>query len=320
MFRFLPLCAALLFTEQPLIQDAGAIAGWSADDAAVVVWGERVIRARLPAGGAEPLPLSGGPFTEGGALFEKGVVLNEAAGRQELLYFHDGKREVIETGIETRDVLPARLFGRSGLLAIQKGIDLRFYWRDGGAWQERVLYSIYTPSLQGGLALRDVDEDGRMDIYCGNYWLRSPARFDLHWRLFAINLWSEQEHSAMMRLVMAGSGEIAAQRDLNPARLARFVKPADPRQLWTEQRLSDSLAQPRGLAYGDFDGDGAEDVAVGEAAGARRLLLWSRGQWTTLREGQPILGLRAAPGGLLVITGRSVLMLRPHASPPRGTR
>ena len=126
MFRFLPLCAALLFTEQPLIQDAGAIAGWWADDEAVVVWSERVTRVRLPRGPAQTLPVTGGPFTEGGALFERGVVLNEALGRKALIYFHDGKREEIATGIETRDVLPARLFGRTGLLAIQKGIDLRF--------------------------------------------------------------------------------------------------------------------------------------------------------------------------------------------------
>jgi hypothetical protein len=320
MLRFLPLCAALAFTEHPIIPDAGTIKGWSADERELAVWGDRVVRARVRGGSAGTLPVPAGPYTEGGALFERGIVLNQAAGRKALLYFRDGSQEEIATGVEARDVLPARLFGRSGLLAIQKGIDLRFYWRDGGKWRERVLYSIYTPSFQGGIALDDVDGDGRTDIYCGNYWLRSPARFHLHWRLFAINVWSEEERSATMRLARGGGGLMVAQRDMTPARLARFAKPADPTQMWTEIRLADSLAQPQGLAVADFDGDGAEDVAAGEAAGAKRLLLHSGGQWNTLRQGQAVLGLRAVDGDLLVITDRSVYLLDFTASRERGTQ
>ena len=31
-------------------------------------------------------------------------------------------------------------------------------------------------------------DDGRPDIFCGNYWVRSPMRFDLPWHIFAVNL------------------------------------------------------------------------------------------------------------------------------------
>jgi hypothetical protein len=309
MLRFLPLWAALAFIEHPIIRDAGSIAGWSADERTVAVWGSRVLRAAIRGERVETLNVPEGPYTEGGTLFEEGIVLNQANGRKALIYFRDRMSEEIATGLETRDVLPARLFDRRGLLAIQKGIDLRFYWRDGGRWRERVLYSIYTPSLQGGLALADVDGDGRTDIYCGNYWLRSPASFSLHWRLFAINLWSEQERSAMMTLAPGRKTVVAAQRAMNPARLARFERPPDPEDLWIETRFSDSLSNPRGVAVADFDGDGLEDVAAGEAAGAKRLLIHTGGRWQTIREGRAILGLRAVTGGLLVVTDRSVYLL-----------
>ena len=49
--------------------------------------------------------------------------------------------------------------------------------RDGKPWPYREIYSIYTPSQQTGLSMRDIDGDGRIDILCGNYWIQSPERF-----------------------------------------------------------------------------------------------------------------------------------------------
>jgi hypothetical protein len=74
------------------------------------------------------------------------------------------------------------------------------------------------------------------------------------------------------------------------------------------------------LAVADFDHDGMEDIAVGEAGGAKRLLLRSGDQWKTLRKGQAVLGLRAVDGDLLVVTDRSVLLLDFTASRAQGTR
>jgi hypothetical protein len=237
------------------------------------------------------------------------LVLNEMEPRAALVRHRGRVRAEIAGGVEAADVMPAALFGRDGVLVVHKRMQIRFYWLEGGRWQERVLYSFYSHSGQGGLALADIDGDGRSDIVCGNYWVQAPRSFDLHWRLFAINLWSEIERSAMMQLVVRGGRLWATQREMDQARLAVFEKPADPKEMWPERRITESLHQPRGLAVADFDGDRLPDVAVGEAGGAARVLLFSRGQSRVLHQGDPVLGLHAAAPYLYVITGRSVLRL-----------
>ena len=100
----------------------------------------------------------------------------------------DWKPVVIDDEFETHDCLEATLFGRKGVLVIQRYMQVRFYERsDSSPWPHREIYSIYTPSQQTGLSLRDIDGDGRVDILCGNYWIQSPDRFELPWHIFAIN-------------------------------------------------------------------------------------------------------------------------------------
>ncbi len=67
-------------------------------------------------------------------------------------------------------------------------------------WRETELYTIYTPSTEGGLVISDIDGDGLPDLLCGNYWMKSPTAFELPWREFAIDTWNEEE----------GSGDAAA--------------------------------------------------------------------------------------------------------------
>ena len=107
--------------------------------------------------------------------------------------------------------------------------------RDG--WPETELYTIYTPSTEGGLVIADIDGDGLPDLLCGNYWMKSPTRFELPWREFAIDTWNEEEGSAMLLLAWSDPVRVAAQRDMRPARAAWFERPADPKQLWTAHDL-----------------------------------------------------------------------------------
>ena len=70
-------------------------------------------------------------------------------------------------------------------------MQLRFYEYPGkpyAPWPSTEWYSIYTAAKQGGLEMADLDGDGRPVLFCGNYWVRSTASFDLPWRIFAINL------------------------------------------------------------------------------------------------------------------------------------
>jgi hypothetical protein len=302
------------FIERPLAQDVGRIDGWAAHRNELAVWGERVVR--IAAGRVDIEPARAARYTTGGALWSDGLVLNEAEPRPVLALYRGSRREVIATGVEAADLVPTRLFGRDGLLAIHKRAQLRFYWREKGGWQERTMYSFYH-SGQGGLALADVDGDRRIDIFCGNYWVQSPRSFDLHWRLFAINTWYETDDAPSMRLAVDGNRLWVAQRALDRARLSVFQKPPDPKQLWRERRLREDLDRPTGLAVADLDGDGALDVAVGESGGATRLLLYTGGVWRVIRQGQPVLGLHAIGGELVVIGSNSVTALVPRPAAGR---
>jgi hypothetical protein len=203
------------------------------------------------------------------------------------------RRHLIDTGVDAPDVIPATLFGRRGIVLIHRRNQVRFYEipKDPSArWPSRDIYSFYTPSDQGGLLLTDVDGDGLPDIIAGNYWIESPKNFDLPWRLFAIDTWSETQHSAMQRLALADlwrSGArnlIALQRDMPAARLAWFEKPADPKQLWNEYGIEENCKNGLGLGLklnrahsldiADFNGDGWPDVLVAESAGAGRLIIF----------------------------------------------
>ena len=276
------------FVEHRLPAPPGeTAAGFALDGRTLVTWGARVTVRELPGGAPRVLASEARAFGPGGCLLrmEGGhpeLVLNQQGGKQALIRLRsaDGARDVIATGIDAPDILPAVLHGRSGVVLVQKGIQVRFYQvpaERGAPWTSRDLYSIYTPAAQGGLELADIDADGRTDILCGNYWLRSPERFELPWRLFAINTWTETDRSGLLRLAWLpdARGVAAAQREMAPARLALFLRPADPRQLWTGRRVEavPDLNRPNALAIADFDADGRRDLLVAESAGAGRLLV-----------------------------------------------
>ncbi|MCP5118450.1 MAG: hypothetical protein GY953_47165, partial [bacterium] len=188
------------------------------------------------------------------------------------------ERRLIDSGAQFRDCVAATLDGSRGVLLIHRFLQLRFYQipdNAGQKWPYRELYSIYTPSRQGGLLLADIDEDGRTDILAGNYWLRNPGDPEVHWRLFAINLWSETPESALSALTLHSiTGRefpdlVASQTDMAEARLALFSRPADPTHIWPERRLEGMLGlrYPRALAAGDLDADSHADLVVGENNG-----------------------------------------------------
>lgn len=214
----------------------------------LLTWGTQLVEWTLPS--LTPKILVQGDFSEGGCLADLDndgqaeFVSKEGSGLGKLTWRKPPYTEpvTIHTGADTHDCLEATLFGRKGILTIHRHMQVRFYERSSaGDWTHREIYSIYTPSQQSGLSVKDIDGDGRADIVCGNYWIQSPDSFELPWRIFAINTYSEQPLSAMLVHAFAQGDLFAAQAHMQEARAALFHKPPDPKQLWVEKRVGEDL-------------------------------------------------------------------------------
>ncbi len=272
----------------PVVKVPGArIQGGAVHGGVLYSWGDRARVHSLDNAGVRVLGVETG-FGRGGC-----VVDVDGDGRMDLVLEQQGemvwleapgyKKHVIDTGADFRDCLGAELLGRRGVLVTHRQMQVRFYEipvERRGRWPYREIYSIYTASAQGGLAVADVNGDGLADILTGNYWMQSPVEYELGWRLFAIHNWWDGPRSAMVRVALAWRAGaefpvyVAAESEGAPARLSWFERPADPKQFWTEHplRLQPALRRPQGLAAMD-----SREFVTGEDAGAgSRMVLWER--------------------------------------------
>lgn len=311
---------------------SGAVQGFAVNADLLFTWGDGIQRRTLP--GLQSTEISKGKFAQGGTLFDvdrdgrPDLVVVQIEPKPALIWLHapDWKAREIDRRVDALDVIGTTLLGHRGVLLIHKQTQVRFYevpLSVEGRWNETEIYSIYTPSREGGLRMAEVNGDSLPDILCGNYWMQSPREFGMPWREFAIDLWNEERNSALLRVAWAdllGAGKsqrIAAQRAMLRARLSWFEVPSDARLLWREHELGKdlSLANLETLEAADFDDDGATDILVGENAPQGRLILFHNegsGRFTSkiLVRGEQILGARRYHGSILLISNKGVRLIR----------
>jgi hypothetical protein len=303
--------AALQVVER--IPSSGEIRGAARSrDGRLFTWGDslRVRDAHLKS----VRTLARGPFAEGGCLVDlDGDGKEEFVGQEGLglgpLTWRKApawKPIVLEKETDTHDCIEATLFGRKGVLAIHRHTQVRFYELPADLskpWEVREVYSIYTPSQQSGLSLRDVDGDGRTDILCGNYWIQSPASFELPWHIFAINTWFEASRSALLQHATVGQDLIMVQAHMSPSRVAIFRKPSDVRQLWNASPIEGEFHNVHAIAQAEGG------VFVAENNGrASRIFEVTGNKVIELAAGSPSLGLFPTPEALISVGPHEIVV------------
>jgi len=128
---------------------------------------------------------------------------------------------------------------------------------------------IATGYSEEGLAIGDIDGDGKNELISGNHWYKyiGEDRWEAH--PFAQGYVSTRVEVGDIngdgqKEILLAEGDAHLFGKHQGGKLAWFKPKGDVRDLWEEHVIDDLLQDPHSLQLGDFSGNGHLDVFVGE--------------------------------------------------------
>lgn len=124
-----------------------------------------------------------------------------------------------------------------------------------------------------GLAVADVDGDGESELLAGQSWYKRKR--DGTWQRHPFASGFVSPRLAVADFDGEGKPEIvltegdASLHGRAFGRAVRFFRPDDPTQLWPFEVLHDRLLDPHSLCVADLDGDGRDELFIGELGDPR---------------------------------------------------
>src|SRR2546425_1058727 len=180
-------------------------------------------------------------------------------------------RHVIEDSVQGHrghDLLTADLNGdgtEDVIIRLEAGPTWVYLQNGVDAWTK---IELSNASAGEGMALLDVNRDGKLDIVENGYWLEQPSDpVQGDWRRHNFAAWSNNGSVAVGDVNNDGRPDVVLTREEDSGQISWFEQPSDPiNGNWIEHVILAPANDVHRVGLGDFNQDGTVDIAFAETS------------------------------------------------------